>query len=416
MREVMNLGVRFGNPFKFKSRTEFHQDILDRIADVYLDKKDDLGNIVFGRIDGSKFFGKVDREARFVSIFNPDTGFYVRSGIYDMCHNDTGEDPFMASFPELVDCGVMQKCVCAKLCNVDCYQKAISRTGNNMSLENYEKILKECEGKLFQIALGGAGDVDTHENFEEILKLTREYNIVPNFTTSGITMTKEKAEICKKYCGAVACSEHFADYTDKALDMLIEAGVKTNIHFVLSNKTIDIAIDRLKNNSFKKGIANVVFLTYKNVGLGVEENLLSIDDPRVKEFFELVDTGKFHHGIGFDSCAIPGIVNLTKNIDRVSIDTCEGSRYSCYVTPDMKLLPCSFDNQDMRWAYDISNDSIQNAWNSKQFEDFRNHLKFSCKGCSDCEHCKGGCPIRREIVLCNRKEKDQYESEAFPRN
>lgn len=416
MREVMNLGVKFGNIFKFKNMTEFHQDVLDRIADMYLDKEDDLGNIVFGKIDHSQFFGKVDRKARFVSIFRPETGFYVRSGVYDEQHNDTGEDPFMASYCELIDVGIMNRCVCAKYCNVDCYQKAIDRMGDNMSLENYEKILKECEGKVFQFALGGAGDVDTHENFEEILRLTREYNIVPNFTTSGIAMTKEKAKICKKYCGAIAVSEHFADYTDKALDMLLEAGIKTNIHYVLSNKSIDIAIDRLKNNSFKKGINAVVFLLYKPVGLGIEENVLKYDDPRVKEFFELVDNGKFDFQIGFDSCSIPGIVNFTKNIDRVSIDTCEGSRYSMYITSDMKALPCSFDNQDMRWAYDISEDSIQNAWNSKQFGDFRNHLKFSCSGCSDCKHCHGGCPIRREIVLCNRKEKDQYESETFPRN
>lgn len=416
MKDVKNLGVSFGSIFKFKSLAEYHQDILDRIADMYLDKEDDLGNIVFGKINRSKFFGKVDRTARFVSIFNPDTGYYVRSGVYDECHNDTGEDPFMASYCELIDVGIMNRCVCAKYCNVDCYQKAIDRMGDNMSLENYEKILKECEGKVFQFALGGAGDVDTHENFEEILRLTREYNIVPNFTTSGIAMTKEKAEICKKYCGAIAVSEHFADYTDKALDMLLEAGIKTNIHYVLSNKSIDIAIDRLKNNSFKKGINAVVFLLYKPVGLGIEENVLKYDDPRVKEFFELVDNGKFDFQIGFDSCSIPGIVNFTKNIDKVSIDTCEGSRYSMYITSDMKALPCSFDNQDMRWAYDISEDSIQNAWNSAQFEDFRNHLKYSCSGCSNRHECAGGCPIRREIVLCNRKEKDQYESTLFTRN
>lgn len=407
MNNLKNLGVNINNIFNFASVNEARQDVLDRLADIYLDREDDLGNIVFGKLDNSNFLGKIDRTARFVSIFNPNTGFYIRSGIYNFDHEDTGEDPFMASFPELIDVGIMQRCVCSKYCNVDCYQKAIDRTGDNMSLENYKKILKECEGKVFQFALGGAGDVDTHENFEEILRLTRKYNIVPNFTTSGIAMTKEKAVICKKWCGAVAVSEHFADYTDKALDMLIEAGIKTNIHYVLSNKSIDIAIDRLKNNSFKKGIANVVFLLYKPVGLGVEENVLKYNDPRVKEFFDLIDTGSFHHGIGFDSCSIPGIVNFTKNIDKVSIDTCEGSRYSAYITPDMKMLPCSFDNQDLRWEYDISNDTIRNAWDSKKFEDFRNHLKLSCTGCSDYKSCHGGCPIRRQIVLCNRKEKNQ---------
>lgn len=352
---------------------------------------------------------KIDKKNKFVSMFNPNTGFYMRSGVIEN-GKDTGVDPFMTSFPELLDIGIMQTCVCAHRCNVDCYQKAIERTGSNMSVEDFESILKQSKGKLFQCALGGSGDVDTHENFEEIVKLCREYNIVPNFTTSGIMMTKEKADTCKKYCGAVAVSEHFADYTEKALDLLLEAGVKTNIHYVLSNKSIDIAIDRLKNGGFKKGINAVIFLLYKNVGLGKEENVLRMDDPRVKEFFHIIDTGQFDFKIGFDSCTVPALINMTSNINEDSFDTCEGGRWSAYITSDMKMLPCSFDNQDMRWAVDLRTHTIQEAWDSDQFEDFRSYFKNSCKGCSRQCECRGGCPVRREIVLCDRKEKDLFES------
>ena len=105
-----------------------------------------------------------------------------RSGVIDENGNDTGVDPFMRSMPGLIDVGIMQTCVCSHRCNVDCYQKAIDRRGPNMSVEDFELILKQCEGKTFQLALGGAGDVDTHENFEAILKLCRQYGIVPNFT------------------------------------------------------------------------------------------------------------------------------------------------------------------------------------------------------------------------------------------
>lgn len=348
----------------------------------------------------------IDRKNRFVEKFNETNGYYVRSGVIDENGKDTGVDPFMRNFPSLIDVGCMNKCVCSHVCNVDCYQKAIDRKGENMSLENFKKILEECKGKVFQLACGGAGDVDTHENFEEMMALCREYGIVPNFTTSGIMMTKEKAEICKKYCGSVAISEHFSDYTERALDLLLEAGVSTNIHYVLSNNSIDIAIERLKNNSFRKGITNVIFLLYKNVGLGKKENILKFDDPRVKEFYELIDNGNFSHGIGLDSCNVPALINFTKNINHDYFDTCEGGRHSMYITSDMKALPCSFDNQELRWAYDISNDTIENAWNSKQFEDFRSHFKKSCSGCANQKECLGGCPIRREIVLCDRKEKN----------
>lgn len=157
---------------------------------------------------------KFDKENSFVSMFDPKTGFYMRSGVIEN-GKDTGEDPFMASFPELLDIGVMQTCVCSKRCNVDCYQKAIERTGNNMPLSDFESILKQCQGKVFQVALGGAGDVDTHEDFEDLLKLCKQYKVVPNFTTSGILMTEEKAAICKEYCGAVAVSNVLSDIPTK---------------------------------------------------------------------------------------------------------------------------------------------------------------------------------------------------------
>lgn len=348
---------------------------------------------------------KRDTENKFMAYFDTETGHYARTGIIDDNGKDTGIDPFMTNFPELIDVGIMQTCVCAALCNVDCYQKAISRTGENMSVENFKRIVNECKGRTFQFALGGAGDVDTHEHFEEILSICRENYIVPNFTTSGIVMTRKKAEICKKYCGAVAVSEHFAPYTDRAINLLSDAGVKTNIHYVLSNKSIDIAIDRLRNNSFKEGINAVVFLLYKPVGLGTKANVLKYDDERLRVFFDLVDNMKHPFKIGFDSCTIPAIHNFTHSIDERSIDTCEGGRWSMYITSDMKALPCSFDNQEMRWSYDISNDTIQNAWNSKQFDDFRNHFRTSCSNCKNRENCMGGCPIRREIVLCERTEK-----------
>ena len=345
---------------------------------------------------------KYDKKNKFISWFNPNTGFYARTGIIDENGKDTGVDPFMTSFPELIDVGIMQTCVCAKHCNVDCYQKAIDRTGENMSLENFKRILEECKGKTYQFALGGAGDPDTHENFEEILRLCKEYGIVPNFTTSGIAMTKEKAEICKKFCGAVAISMHHAPYTYKAIQLLLDAGVKTNIHYVLGQNSIEDATRRLKDNDFPNGINAVVFLLYKPVGLGKNENVLRNDDPRVEEFFKVIDSGDFDFKIGFDSCTIPGLLNHTKNINPDSFDTCEGGRWSMYITADMKALPCSFDNQDLRWAYDISNDTIQNAWDSEVFEDFRNHFRNSCPNCKRRRECMGGCPIRSEIVLCNR--------------
>jgi radical SAM protein with 4Fe4S-binding SPASM domain len=338
----------------------------------------------------------------------------MRSGVIEN-GKDTGKDPFMTSYPELIDIGVMGHCVhgASGLClksGVQCYQNGLKTKVPNMTLDNFKRIVDECKGKTFQLALGGRGDVDQHEDFEEILKYCRQNRIVPNFTSSGLGFTENIINICKKYCGAVAISWYRQEHTYKAIQMLLNAGIKTNIHYVLGNNSIDEAIERLNTNDFPKGINAIIFLLHKPVGLGQESNVLKMDSPKVKEFFEIVDTGDFNFKIGFDSCTIPALVNLTKNINQDSFDTCEGGRWSMYITSDMKAIPCSFDNQELKWFYDISNDSIQNAWDSEQFEDFRDHFRNSCGNCSKRNECMGGCPIRRQIVLCDRKEKDLYES------
>ena len=352
---------------------------------------------------------KYDDKNKFKSMFDPATGFYMRTGVIEN-GVDTNIDPFMTSFPELIDVGIMGHCIhgssglCVKA-GVQCYQNGLGTHCENMSLENFKRIVDECKGKTFQFALGGRGDVDQHENFEEILKYCRDNNIVPNFTSSGLGFTDEIVSLCKKYCGAVAISWYRQKHTIKAINMLIDAGVKTNIHYVLGNNSIDEAIDKLENKGFPVGINAVIFLLHKPVGLGQESNVLNYDDPRVKKFFNLIDNNKFEFKIGFDSCTVPALINMTSHIDKNSFDTCEGGRWSCYITSDMKMLPCSFDNQELRWAYDISNDTIQNAWDSDVFEDFRSHFRNSCPSCSHREMCMGGCPIRRQIVLCKNSNK-----------
>jgi radical SAM protein with 4Fe4S-binding SPASM domain len=354
---------------------------------------------------------KIDRENQFASLFDRATGFYMRTGVI-VDGVDTGIDPFMTAFPELIDIGVMGHCVhgTSGLCmksGVQCYQNGLNTNKPNMSLDEFKHIIDECKNKTFQVALGGRGDVDQHENFEDILKYCRDNGIVPNFTSSGLGFTPEIVDICKKYCGAVAISWYRQPHTMKAIDMLLQAGVKTSIHFVLGNNTIDEAIERLEHNIFPKGINAIIFLLHKPVGLGQESNVLDPNDPKVARFYNLIDTKKFDFKIGFDSCNVPALLNFTKNIDRVSFDTCEGGRWSMYIDAQSIALPCSFDNQDQKWGVDLKTHTIKEAWDSPQFESFRNSFRNSCPSCPDQIHCMGGCPIKRQIVLCARHEVKQ---------
>ena len=274
-----------------------------------------------------------------------------------------------------------------------------------MTVENFRWIAEQSKHRCNQFALGGRGDPDQHEHFEELLKICWENDLVPNFTTSGYGMTPDIARLCKKYCGAVAVSWYRSDYTLNAIHMLLEAGVKTNIHYVLGKNSIDEAIDRLKNKSFPAGVNAVIFLLHKPAGQGTIDNVLSAEDPRVKEFFEEVDNGKHPHKIGMDSCCVPGLINNCRNIVLEALDTCEGGRFSCYVSADMKLLPCSFD-QSEKYAVSLADKTIDEAWNSELFDIFRRSLRERCPNCKIRGNCMGGCPLMPEIVLCNKEEKE----------
>lgn len=350
----------------------------------------------------------IDKKYSFISMFDTETGAYLRTGILDKNGKDTGVDPFMGSFPNLIDVGVMGHCIhgktglCAKA-GIGCYQSGLTVEKPNMTLDNFQWIAKQCRHKCNQFALGGRGDPDQHEDFERLLQICRENDIVPNFTTSGYGMTPEIAEICKKYCGAVAVSWYRSDYTINAIRMLIEAGVKTNIHYVLGKNTIEEAIERLTKNSFPDGINAVVFLLHKPAGQGTHQNVLDVGDPKVAQFFCQVDN-MHPFKVGLDSCNVPGAIRFCKHILPQSLDTCEGARFSCYIDSDMTMLPCSFD-QKKQYAFKLRPKTIEEGWNSTIFDVFRDKLRSVCPNCKHHDLCKGGCPLLPEIVFCNNAER-----------
>lgn len=345
-----------------------------------------------------------DKGFNFKTYFDTETGTYLRTNILDKDRKETNKEPFMASFPHMIDVGVMGHCIhgesglCLKA-GIGCYQSGQFIHKPNMALDDFKNICEQCKGKVTQFALGGRGDPDCHENFEEILKAAVDNQIVPNYTTSGLLMNDEKAAISKKYCGAVGVSWYRSEYTIKCIEILLKHKNKVNIHYVLSKSTIDEAIEILKNDSLPKGINAIIFLLHKPVGQGSEEDVLKITDERLPIFFKYFE--KIHpYKVGLDSCLVPGMFNFAKKVIPESVDTCESARFSCCIEPDMTMLPCSFD-QEKKYGVNLREHSIKEAWLSDTFNKFRSILRTSCKNCKNRTLCLGGCPIKKQIVLCS---------------
>jgi len=310
--------------------------------------------------------------------FNSDTGVEVLRG----CNGNL--DPFATDLPLMCDVGVMGHC--ENKCKF-CYQGHQSES--NMKLEDFKLIIDQVKHHTNQVALGGRGDPNLHENFKEIVEYSRSNNVVPNYTTSGIGLTDEHIET-SKLCGAVAVSDYGSDFTYNAIDRFINAGIKTNIHIVLSKATIEKTIKILYGHNpwtFQNvssvnidKLNAVVFLLFKPQGEGANQSGMTpskFDIGRISEL--ILKPKKLKFKIGVDSCLVNHMVRRVKLSSKqmLTLDTCEGARMSVYISPSMKMMPCSFASASSGVQIDKKN-TIENIWRKAvPFKQYRKLLKKS---------------------------------------
>lgn len=335
----------------------------------------------------------------FVGI--PETGMTFRWGA------NLSEDPQMAPWPELADISISN--YCTNGCSY-CYRKS-SEEGKFMSLEDYrfalQQLTSEKYGSIFQVALGG-GEPLLHPDFNEIIKVTREeFGIIPNYTTSGKFFNPENIKATKDYCGAVAISwDPYRDLSTEELSeigsYLKENGVLANIHYVISEDTIDDAVDLLngKYDGHIKDFNSVIFLTYKPTGRA--ENSGSIKSAgALKTFLNLVDNPVTAVKIGFDACFVPVLMKAT-GVDVDLIDSCECGFFSVYIDENLDVTPCSFCNNSI-YHYNLKQFSFEEIWADK-FSAYREYIDTSCKSdCVECDKisgCRGKCPFFDDLFLC----------------
>jgi len=290
---------------------------------------------------------KVDPQG-FVTVFDENTGMSVRGEFAD------GSDPIYADIPELVDCKITN--YCERGCTY-CYMES-SRYGKHCDMGDYVDLLAQLtELGVFQIALGG-GEPTSHPYFVNILRLTRKAGIVPNYSTNGMRLTTRILDASREFCGAVAVSWHDWIPAEDAMGKLVDAGVKTNVHFILSEQNVHDAyslLHFLDEPGLKPNA--IIFLRFKPVGRGVGGSG-EFSDGSLDLFWEEVQ--KPHpYKIGFDACMIPLVAKHT-TFDPIFFDLCDGGRFSCFIDAvEMQMKKCSFDTED---GYDLRKQSVKQVW------------------------------------------------------
>lgn len=333
-------------------------------------------------------------EEHYKVFFNQQTGFFVR------CEDEGYPEPVWSKHgPELLDISITN--YCERECDF-CYRSS-SKIGKHLNLADYKYLLKQASDiGVFQIALGG-GNPNQHPDFIELLKATREAGIVPSYTTNGEGLTEDILNATDIYCGAMAISfypSNGLDYYDELLRKTRDKGIKTNLHVIINNETIDVIDDfMLDPPKWLDYVNAIIFLNLKPTGRGkIVNEALKVKANRVKSFFEKLSGAS--RKIGFDSCSISGITQWM-DVRRELIEPCEAARFSAFINEDMRMFPCSF-MVDTELFGDLRKQSILSIWQeSEAFKRFRIvELKEGCKACSYHKDCQGGCRLYDEINFC----------------
>ncbi len=339
------------------------------------------------------------KEQHYYTFFNKNTGFFAR------IEEENYPEPFWSkNGPELLDISITNWC--DKSCHI-CYKNSNKR-GKHMTLKNYQLIMQQAKRMgVLQVALGG-GNTNQHPSFIEILKLTRKkYGIIPSYTTNGRGLTEEILKASQIYCGAVAVSAYNSiEDIVGVTEILLKNKIKTNIQFVLSNESIEIAINWLNNiPKYLRGLNAIIFLNYKPVGKHKSNKLLLNRSKHLEYFFSLIKDKEYPFKIGFDSCCVSGLVAFL-NTNKCFFEACEAARFSAYISEDLYMYPCSFMGESFK-GVDLKHSSIKDCWvDSEIFNNIRSSIKNnSCiANCSKQDICYGGCPVFPKINLCSNRK------------
>lgn len=158
-------------------------------------------------------------------------------------------------FPEFYDVALNSSC------NFSCPFCYVSASNKGKCFDDicgkFERLINQMSEneKPFQIAIGSTGEPTIHPDFLKFIETVYNLNIVPNYTTNGLTLanddeySKELLAITEKYCGGVAVScNNWSESVDKtwrkAVDKLTKIDVNINLHVIISDKnSVDRFID-----------------------------------------------------------------------------------------------------------------------------------------------------------------------------
>ena len=192
---------------------------------------------------------------------------------------DWREEITELAWPEFYDVSFGTRCnSCA--CSAFCYTSATHKGGNYKNLveriHSFFGPMTENQ-RPFQIAAGGGGEPTIHPEFIQAIKAFADLGIIPNYTTNGIHLSEEVLDATVEYCGGIAISLHEGNerFWRKSIDLVIKRGIKTNLHFIVSDEASVFRLHHLYHE-FRDAVDYFVLLPQVPVGFASGENRVEV--------------------------------------------------------------------------------------------------------------------------------------------
>ena len=199
--------------------------------------------------------------------------------------------------------------------------------------------------KPYQIAIGSEGEPTIHPAFTDFLETIYKLNIVPNYTTNGITIAEDSErsekilEATRNYVGGVAVSANIWNRWinhnwKRAVEKLNDFGdTNINIHYIIKDKR---SVDAFKQiyDEYKNTVLYFVLLPLMNSGRS--NNKYSED-----AFEYLLDSGLDWSKIAFGA----HFYDLLKKQDKIKCWLYPPESFSKNLILDdiIKITPSSFN-------------------------------------------------------------------------
>jgi hypothetical protein len=176
------------------------------------------------------------------------------------------------TFPEFYDLSFGDKCVTGKC--PWCYAKGNPKGSHYADIvgkiQRYFGTMTENQ-RPFQVAIGGQQEPLEHPEFWKAVEALHDLGIVPNYTTNGVLFDQSVIELTKKFCGGIAVTmhPHLEAHWRPAIELAIANGIKTNIHYIVSDEA---SVEKLKAlyQEYNGRIDYFVLLPHMNVGFATK--------------------------------------------------------------------------------------------------------------------------------------------------